>query len=463
MTQEKKKLVNITSGFERFSYGIYFFGQLLFFGIVTGFLSLYLTDSGVPAIMVSGIFAIAKVWDAINDPIFGVIVDKANLRKGKYIPWVRMSSFMIPITTIILFAMPSSLSLQVKIIWAAVAYMLWDTSYTLCDVPIFALATSMTDQVDERDRLYLINRIFTLFGTLAVGIAVPLLYPQIGWTATAIVLGVVGMVTMLPIGYVAKERFFSREENEKSPTLKALVQYLFKNKYLLIFNGAVIVSSITSTSGAVGNYVAIHLLGGSEWITIVSLVAALPMFISILITNILITRIDKRSIFIGSLAISLIIGVATYFVGYDNKTAYLALVVIKGLFGGAMTVTSVMFTADCAEYGHFVTGERAQGVAFSIQTFTAKLTAAISGSIGMLALGLVGFVEGAGATQSAYTLDWIWKLNTLIPCISGFVALFMLIFLYKLRTPDVKLMTKANAGEITREEAIAGFSQDYGL
>jgi sugar (glycoside-pentoside-hexuronide) transporter len=458
--KSKSRIEFITGKFERFSYVVYFFGQLIFYGIVTGFLSVYLTDSGIPAVVVSGIYIVAKVWDAVNDPIFGVIVDKARLKRGKYVPWVRMSSFLIPAATVLMFAMPAGASLQVKTIWAALAYMLWDASYTLCDVPIFALATSMTDRIEERDWLYLTNRFFSFLGALAVLVGVPLLYPNIGWTATAVILGVVGLATMLPVGFAAKERFHVDTAAE-SPSIGALVKYLLKNKYLLVFNGALIVMSITNTSAVVSNYVAIHLLGGEQWIAILSLVTALPTIVSLVIVNWIIKKHDKRIVFFTAWAFMLIFYAITYFVGYKNTALFLGVTALKSLATGGAAALQIMFTADCTEYGHFVTGERAQGVAFSIQTFTAKLTAALSAAIGMFILGLVGFKEGAGAVQTPETLDWLWRLNTLVPIISGFAAFLMIVFGYKLRTDDVKLMMKANNGEIAREEAIAGFSREY--
>lgn len=107
-----------TGSGERFFYGFYFFGQLIFYTIIMDFLHLYMTDSGIPAVVVGGIFMVAKLWDAINDPIFGVIVDKTNMKRGKYIPWVRLSTFLIPATTILLFAVPVNVSVQVKAIWS---------------------------------------------------------------------------------------------------------------------------------------------------------------------------------------------------------------------------------------------------------------------------------------------------------------------------------------------------------
>lgn len=455
----KDKQGFVTGKVERYSYGIYFFGQLIFYMLVTQFLQLFMTDSGIPAITVGIIFIVAKVWDAINDPLFGVIVDKCHLKKGKYIPWVRISGFLIPIATILLFAMPSGLSLPVKVIWCSIGYMLWDTSYTMCDVPIFALATSMTDNLKERNWLFLLNRFFMFVGGLVVIILVPMLYPAIGWTAAVVVLGIFGMITMVPVGYKAKERYFT--DNEKSPTVKSLFSYLVKNKQLLIFSGALIVSSLTSTSGAVSSYVAIYCLGGVEWITYLGLIMTLPMIVSILLTQQLIKKVDKFTIYIVCMVVNLVFGVVLFFTGYTNIPLFVAITAVRSIFSSASVILIVMIVADCAEYGHYVTGERAQGMAFSVQTFTAKLTAALSGAIGMFMLGIVGFVEGTGAVQTASTIEWMWAMFTIVPTIGGVFAYIMLKIGYKLRAKDVELMMKVNAGELPREEADKALTIKY--
>lgn len=444
---------------ERVSYGIYALGQLIFFMLISNFLQLYMTDSGIPATLVGSIFMVAKVWDAVNDPLFGIIVDKSRLKSGKFIPWVRLSTFLIPVTSILLFAMPLGVSVQIKAIWAAVAYMLWDTSYTICDVPIFALATSMTDNIKERDWLYLLNRLFMFVGGLLVTITIPLLYPTIGWTMTVVIMSVLAMLTMLPVGFKAKERHIT--QGEESVRIGDLFRYLAKNKPLLIFNGSLIVAALTNTSAAIVTYVAIYCLGGPEWISVLGLAMALPLLIGILLAKQLIKRMDKFTVLMACLAANLLLGVLMYFVGYANVALFLVVVATRALFASTGTILVVMFTADCAEYGHFVTGERAQGMAFSIQTFTAKLTGALAGAIGMFVLGAVGFASGEGAAQTAGTIAWIWRMYTIIPLIAGTVSFLIFLFGYKLRDCDVALMARANAGEISREEAQAGFSKQY--
>jgi Na+/melibiose symporter-like transporter len=278
-----------------------------------------------------------------------------------------------------------------------------------------------------------------------------MLYPNIGWTATIIILAVAGMVTMIPVGFKGKERYAVPQE--KSPTIKELFQYLLTNKPLLLFSAAVIVMSITNTAGTMQAYTAIYCLGGPEWITIMALVSTLPILIVVAFSQKLIAKVEKKSILIFSISANLVLGVVLYFVGYDNHILFLLICLIRSIFSSMLSVITVMFVADCAEFGNYATGKRAQGVAFSVQTFTAKITAAISSTVGMFMLGMIGFKSGTEVMQDPSTIKWIWRFFTLVPLVSGTVAVLMFLFGYKLKGKDVAIMMKCNQGEITKEEA----------
>ena len=185
------------------------------------------------------------------------------------------------------------------------------------------------------------------------------------------------------------------------------------------------------------------------------------MLITIIVVQAIIDKIDKLKIYIGSCIVSVILGIVMFFAGYENRILFSVLVVVKTIFSSAAGVLGVMFTADCAEYGHYKTGNRAQGMAFSVQTFTAKITAAVSGAIGMAALAAVGFVEGEGAVQSAATIQGLWTLYTLIPCIATVAAIVFLLVFYKLSSKDAEIMGKCNRGEISREEAESLLGRRY--
>ena len=133
----------MVTGKESFSYGLYFLGQNIFYMLIYMYMNTYFTDVGISAVAVAGLALVVKVWDAVNDPIFGGLIDKVKFKKGKFVPWLRISLVGIPLATILMFAIPTSLSMGVKIAWAGIAYVLWDTAYTICDVPIFGLVTTI--------------------------------------------------------------------------------------------------------------------------------------------------------------------------------------------------------------------------------------------------------------------------------------------------------------------------------
>lgn len=91
----------MTTGGERFSYGLYFLGQNIFYIFIYLFLEVFFTDVGIPAMTVAIIALVVKVWDAVNDPIFGGILDGIRLKKGKFLPWLRISLIALPITTVL--------------------------------------------------------------------------------------------------------------------------------------------------------------------------------------------------------------------------------------------------------------------------------------------------------------------------------------------------------------------------
>jgi Na+/melibiose symporter-like transporter len=172
---------------------------------------------------------------------------------------------------------------------------------------------------------------------------------------------------------------------------------------------------------------------------------------------------DKFHIYMFGMVIMITTSILTYFIGYEGPrfVPFLILSAIKGFGFSCSTVMSFMFTADCIEYGTYVSGKRAEGVTFSIQTFTTLMTGAISGFV---AMGLLGWVFGY---QSAYYIDGvlnipvqpesavqgIWLMYSLFPAFGASVAFTLLLFLYKLRDKDVQIMANVNAGKLSREEA----------
>lgn len=447
-----EKNVFRTSGVERWGFALFMAGQGIINTFVGSFFQLHLTNIGITAYAVGVMFIIARVWDAVNDPIFGAILDKTSLKAGKFLPWLRISNVLLPLTVILLFAMPNSLSIGWKFGWAFVAYLLYDVAYTMCDVPIFAMTSAVTDQVHERINIMSRNTVLSTLTIILVSVAVPLVYPVIGAFYTALLVALAAAGMMFFMSRFAKERYINKDE--EAITIKSMLQYVKDNKYLRIGFLGIMLLSVTSMTNTVITYFATYNLNDLGLVSVLTLIIAVPMLILGLFMPVLTKRFDKFHLLIVGVVGQTILSCLCYFVGYQNFVLFVVLLGLRCIFLGIQVILQLQFTGDFVEYGEFVTGKRLQGTAYSIQTFVFKFMNAVPAAVAMFILGASGFIEGEGVVQPPAALDAIWVLFILSPVVGALLSL-PFFAKYKLRDKTVQIMAAANSGEITREEAAA--------
>ena len=439
-------------------------------------LTTYLLFLGIDPIKSATVMLIVKVWDAVNDTLFGVIFDSAKFKSGKkYLPWLKVSTILIPIATILTFVIPQSSTQTVKLCWFAIAYILWDTAYTLCDVPIFGILTSMSQSVDERNSIQSYKSIATYAGvgvtstltTVLISEKVGLNY---GWIT--VIICVMAFALMMPASYKLKERFHA--EAEESFTIRRMFSYLFQNKYLLIYYVGIFFYSALNIGNAFTLYVSYYLFNSALFSLVVGAIGTVPQLLIALLLPKLIRKYDKMKVNQICLLAYVILSVITWAVGYGNVVVYIILFTIRSVPLAVVALEMFMFTPDCAEYGRFKSGTEAKGITFAVQTFMAKLTGSISGALGLFVLGLksVGWkvvevgsfqeLQESGVTQTPHALNMLWLIFMLIPAIGGLLAFITWLF-YDLKDKDVQVMIECNTGKITREEAMSRLSKKYDL
>ncbi len=461
---------------ERVSYYSYFAGQNMIYTLFNVCLTTYLLFLGIDPMKSATVMLIVKVWDAVNDTLFGVIFDSIKFKSGKkYLPWIRVSTMLIPIATILTFVIPSGSSETVKLVWFAIAYMLWDTAYTLCDVPIFGVLTSMSQSVDERNSIQSLKSIATYAGVgITSTLSTVLVSEKVGmnYGMISVTICIMAFAFMLPASFKLKERF--TVEAEETFTVKRMFSYLFKNKYLLIYYLGLFFYSSLSIGNAFTLYVSYYLFNSALFSIVVGAVGTVPQLIIALLLPKVIRKYDKMKVNRICLLMYVILSVITWAVGYGNVALYIVMFTIRSIPLAVVALEMFIFTPDCAEYGYFKSGTEAKGITFAVQTFMAKLTGSISGSLGMFLLGLksVGWqmvevgsfeeLERLGVTQTPHALNMLWLIFMLIPAIGGLLAFITWTF-YDLKDKDVQLMIESNTGKISREEALSLMSKKYDI
>ena len=464
----------MTTPKERQSYWNYFVGQNAYYYLTATFLSTYLAMQGVSLAKVAVVLLIVKIWDAVNDPLFGFLFDRIEFKNGlKSLPWLRVSAVLMPIVTIAVFSIPGFLGETGKLIWFGATYVLWDTVYTLTDAPAYAMLNTMTDNVQERTTLLSINRIYSGLGQGICGAVLTLLISEkIGLSASwsVAILAILAGASMVPLCVNCKERNYKPGETEERFTFRQMFTYLAGNKYLLIYYLGYCAMDALKTSNAVGLFASFYLFGSANFNLLLGLLASIPGFFAAAIAPKLLKKFDKLKTLMVCNLLNVILGFAIFLFGWENKTMFIILNVIRAVPGSIQGVLAFMFTPDCAEYGRYKTGISATGITFAIQTFSVKITAAISSSLALFLLGLWGWVsvqasdfaelEALGVQQSAQAMNGLWIVYALIPTIGLAIAGICYLF-YKLSDKDVQIMAKCNSGEITREEAEAQLSRKF--
>ncbi|MBQ6999647.1 MAG: MFS transporter [Oscillospiraceae bacterium] len=464
----------MTTRKERISYWTYFVGQNIYYNITAAFISTYLAMQGINLAKVAVVLLIVKVWDAINDPIFGFIFDKVKFKNGqKSLPWLRIATALIPVVTIILFSIPSALSETGKLIWFGAAYVLWDTVYTLTDVPAYAMLNTMTDNLQERNTLLSINRVFSGGGVLIYGVVLPLLISeQVGMSATMAVaiLSIFSALTMVPLNIHCKERNYKPEQEDENFSPRQMFAYLKSNKYLLIYYGGYMATDALKTFNAVLLFASFYLFGNSLFSIVLNILNMVPGVFAAMLMPTILKRFDKFKTLFWCNIVCVVMGLVIYFLGYDNQGLFLTLTVIRTIPMSVVGILAFMFTPDCAEYGQYKSGISAKGITFAIQTFSVKITGAVSSSLALFLLGLFGWISveaesfeqlaAMNIQQSPAALNGLWIVYALVPVIGMIISTFFYLG-YKLNDKDVQIMAKCNSGEITKAEAEKLLSRKY--
>ena len=413
------------------------FGQNMVLTFVTTFILLYLSEyakiSNAGLAVVSVILAAAKVFDAVNDPVMGVFVDKTRSRWGKLRPYILFSALPVAFFSAILFCLPDT-GEAAKLVFFAVALLFWDAAYTACDVPFWGLiGAAFADE--ERTRVISYVR---AFGAIALGLATlggPWIAKLLsfsaettaaGWSRAAILISLVGMAMFLLAFFNTRERHLPPEDGVN---LRTLFATFFKNKPLyLVLLGSILGfgRNIIQAGGAVFALIAYHNEG---YFTLIGGAIIVGMVVASFLSPLLLKKLPAKRLMIYSTVFASAVYAAMYFVGFASLYAMMAMIFLTGVTLGVFSVVQTTMIADAVDSVERQTGVRNDGLSFSSLTFVSKLM----GSLAVLVFGMMLAMTGyeSGIVVTAKMQNTVFLSITLIPAASCLVSIVPFL-LYKL-------------------------------
>src|SRR5699024_4398540 len=220
---------------ENFGHSFGIFGSSIIYAFLNTFLMKYYTDviEITPAV-IGTLFFIARIWDAINDPIMGLVVDKTNTRWGNYRPYVLITPIFIVISTILLFTFPD-------IIFGYNTYIIWVIVFSINDIPIWGLSSAVTKSIKERKNYVSFLTVFQMIGNALPGIVGASLLIMFGgenigtsYTKLAALVAIIGGIGFIVAFFTTKERVEITPQKENKGFLQ-IFKAAFSNKVMIVF------------------------------------------------------------------------------------------------------------------------------------------------------------------------------------------------------------------------------------
>ncbi len=413
------------------------FGQNMIIGIVNSFILFFYTDVLIiPAATVTVLMGAARVFDALNDPVMGVIVDKTRTKWGKLRPYIIATVLPLAVITTLLFYAPN-LSEKGRIVYAYITYFAFGIIYTICDVPFWGLASAMTPNPEERIKFISFSRLFHSIGGALPILLIPLFVSlaggsnRKGYFSAGLFVGIVGAALFSLAFFGTTERC---AQSEKAPTLKDNFKFFLINRPLQIVVGANVLGSARAIAIVASMYVSVYLLGDASYNIVILGAWGVTGYLGMLLTPKLAKKFNYRQLYILCAIIGVLAHVLLYFWG-SSMVAILVCMAIGGFPYGIAANINYAMIADSVDYVEWKTGWRTEGVSISFQTLMNKLMTAIQVTGTAYALKVIAFQqpilingEAVTQTQSQGTLNGIFTLVTLIPIVSWIICLIPMMF-----------------------------------
>jgi len=417
----------------------------------------YITALGIPAAIVGTIILVTHAWGAVSGPMFSILIEKANLKGGKFKPWIRSVAIIIPVLTVMLYSFTDilvNMSMSARIAYAAITYNIWNMAGTIGAAPALALATVMTSDMSERNRLLSFSRFFGFIGIVIAMLLAPQLIASLdgNWFVPAVILSVISLVFFLGVN-ITKERITSHNH---SATLKQIFGAVFQNRYLLIFVGTLLFINVFNFRMTLIPFIAADVFGDAGLASAIMVISIVPMLLTTPFLPRLAEKFGKNALIKFSLVIATVFSLITYFVGYSNFIVFLVLSVLTMVLSGFAFIIKPLYFADIIEYDFYRKGTRFEAAVFSAQTFSDKAFSALAAAGAMWLIALFGFRESvAGETivQTRQAIDGIWMTYNIGPVIGTALALIVFHFYYDLDEKKLWRMGKESGRLQAAEKA----------
>lgn len=409
----------------RYTFGIGTIGRDMVYALISMYAMFYLTDvlelSTASLWWITGFILFAKIFDALNDPVMGVVVDNTRSRFGKFKPWIVIGGILSGIITILLFV-DFGLEESKFVVLFCILYLFWGITYTINDISYWSVLPSLSIDQKERERIGAFARIcaniglfFVVAGIIPITTAFGDMFGSLqrGYLVFALLIVTIMWLGLAVTIFGVKETKMVKQQ--EGTNLKELVTIIFKNDQLLyvaVSLSLFMIGYMTTTS--FGIYFFKYAYGDEAMYSIFALILGVSQLIALIVFPI-ISKNLVRSQFYLMATILVVIGYLVFLISPNTSMLWIGVAGVLLFVGQAfIQLLMLMFLADAVDYGHHKLGKRNDSITFSLQPFINKVGGAIASGVLGVTIIVSGIKDATSSSDVSTSGLWMMKFSMLV-------------------------------------------------
>ena len=442
---EEKKELRPFGMRDKIGYALGDFGCNMSFVFTNNYLMLfYVTCMGISTSHYAILIMLAKIFDAINDPIIGNLCDASKPGKdgSKFKTWIKWGSFPLLISSILMFIYAPNAAYWVRVAMCLGLYCVWSISYTSVNVPYGSMQSIITNDPMQRSELSTYRSIGAMVAQAPVMVILPLIVYDDNenprgelFIYIVAVMGVIGFIAFYLLRHMTTERLAPPVSNEKVKInyFQTLKSFLTNKPMLGVTISTVAYLALMMTVTSSMQYTFMCYFQNTDLISVATVIAALPTLVGIFLVKPALKKFTKKQLCTYPFILSIICTAIISIVEISNPIIWIIFVGLAMLGMTFYLVLTWAMVADCIDYQEQKTGRREEGSIYATYSLFRKIAQGLGSSIISLALGFTGYSAELGATEQAAGVALnIYRMTGILPLIGSTICVISMHFLYTL-------------------------------
>ena len=436
----------------RIGYALGDFGGCMTFSLMSAFLTRYyvnvaLMDTAVIAVMT----LIWKIFDALSNPVIGVMLDKSFAKAGgkrdKFRPWILKISPLTGIAGILVFTAPGWVDGMSRLVVAFTTYLMYEVFYAMQHIALGGLLSAMARDDAERAELSSARGIGGMLGSIMPPMAFPVILslfernPQLGYSAGVTVCAAIGYLCCLGCYFFTEERNVSQQQAGAAPIRLTDILEVFRvnRAFLAMCLHGLLSGILMSVGGALGTYLYADVLGSLALMSVGSMVSMPVSMVCMSLVPKLARKVGSQKVLLSSLLLGCGLYVGLFTLHMTTNINIWVHIGINALAAGISGLSNMMqwgMLSESIEYNEYLTGKRTEGSINGTFNMLRRLGQGLGASFGVAMLGMIGY-DAAASVQTAGTIVGIKVLCLLFPALCAVGSWVVFRFIWNI-TPELK-------------------------